>query len=86
MSGLRPVWRGRGCAPARPALHVHWTCDAGRAGAQLPSEALDRTLPSDVLRRIARERVPTADTFLSPCPPAQVRVRERKSTRISLKV
>jgi len=49
-------------APHPFRLHVHWTCDTGRAGAQLPSEALDRTLASDVQRRIARERVPTADT------------------------
>jgi hypothetical protein len=49
-------------APHPFRLRVHWTCDAGRAGAQLPSEALDRTLASDAQRGIARERVPTADT------------------------
>src|SRR5580704_17714377 len=49
-------------APHPFRLRVHWTCDAGRAGAQLPSEALDRTSASDAQRRIARERVPTADT------------------------
>ena len=41
-------------------LRVHWTCDAGRAGAQLPSEALHPIRSSDVLLRIARERVPCA--------------------------
>jgi hypothetical protein len=35
------------------------TCDAGRAGVHLPSEALHRTSPGDVLPWIARERVPT---------------------------
>jgi hypothetical protein len=35
------------------------TFDAGRAGVPLPSEAVHRTRPSDVLTRIARERVPT---------------------------
>jgi hypothetical protein len=54
-------------APHPFRLRVHWTCDAGRAGAQLPSEALDRTSASDAQRRIARERVPPtrrpADTF-----------------------
>ena len=34
------------------------TCDAGRAGVHLPSEALRRTSPADVLPRIERERVP----------------------------
>jgi hypothetical protein len=36
------------------------TWSAGRAGAQRPSEALHPTRSSDVLSRIARERVPTA--------------------------
>src|ERR1700694_416170 len=35
------------------------TSSAGRAGAHLPSEALHPTRSSDVLPRIARERVPT---------------------------
>jgi hypothetical protein len=35
------------------------TCNAGRAGAHRPSEALHLTRSSDVLPRIARERVPT---------------------------
>ena len=35
------------------------TCDAGRAGVHLPSEAVHQTRPSDVLTRIKRERVPT---------------------------
>ena len=35
-------------------------CNAGRAGAHRPSEALHPTRSSDVLTRIARERVPTA--------------------------
>ena len=35
------------------------TCSAGRAGAHRPSEALHPTRSSDVLPRIARERVPT---------------------------
>ena len=35
------------------------TCSAGRAGAYRPSEALHPTRSSDVLPRIARERVPT---------------------------
>jgi len=34
-------------------------CNAGRAGAHRPSEALHPTRSSDVLLRIARERVPT---------------------------
>ena len=34
-------------------------CNAGRAGAHRPSEALHPTRSSDVLPRIARERVPT---------------------------
>src|SRR5271165_4214147 len=37
-----------------------WTCDAGRARTRIRSEALHQRLPSDVLPRIARERVPTA--------------------------
>ena len=55
--------------PARPAQHVHrrvpdlrshaTPCNAGRAGAYRPSEALHPTRSSDVLPRIARERVPT---------------------------
>jgi hypothetical protein len=36
------------------------TWSAGRAGAHRPSEALHPTRSSDVLPRIARERVPTA--------------------------
>ena len=35
-------------------------CNAGRAGAHRPWEALHPTRSSDVLTRIARERVPTA--------------------------
>ena len=35
------------------------TSSAGRAGAHRPSEALHPTRSSDVLPRIARERVPT---------------------------
>jgi hypothetical protein len=35
------------------------TSSAGRAGAHLPSEALHPTRSSDVLTRIARERVPS---------------------------
>ena len=35
-------------------------CNAGRAGAHRPSEALHATRSSDVLTRIAWERVPTA--------------------------
>ena len=35
------------------------TCSAGRAGAHRPSEALHPIRSSDVLPRIARERVPT---------------------------
>ena len=36
------------------------TCSAGRAGAHRPSEALHPTRSTDVLPRIARERVPTS--------------------------
>ncbi len=39
------------------------TCNAGRAGAYQPSEALHPTRSSDVLPRIARERVPTVPTL-----------------------
>ena len=39
------------------------TCNAGRAGAYRPSEALHPTRSSDVLPRIARERVPTVPTL-----------------------
>ena len=35
------------------------TCNAGRAGAHRPSEALHPTRSSDELPRIARERVPS---------------------------
>src|SRR5271165_479477 len=35
------------------------TCNAGRAGAHRPSEALHPTRSSDMLPRIAQERVPT---------------------------
>src|SRR5271165_2492284 len=45
-----------------------WTCDAGRARKRIRSEALHQRLPSDVLPRIARERVPTA-------PPAALHLR-----------
>src|SRR5271157_1105490 len=38
------------------------TCNAGRAGAHRPSEALHPTRSSDVLPRIAREPVPTKKT------------------------
>src|SRR5271165_4725443 len=36
------------------------TCNAGRAGAHRPSEALHPTRSLDMLPRIARERVPTS--------------------------
>src|SRR5271166_5719864 len=36
-----------------------WTCGAGRAGTRIRSEALHQRLPSDILPRIARERVTT---------------------------
>ena len=39
------------------------TCNAGRAGAHRPSEALHPTRSSDVLPRIARERVPPCRTL-----------------------
>src|SRR5271166_4107701 len=42
------------------------TCKAGRAGVHRPSEALHPTRSSDVLTRIARERVPTAETANAP--------------------
>ncbi len=53
-----------------PAPHVRKrteTCNAGRAGVHLPSKALHRTRPSDVLRRIARERVPTVQRHPRRC-------------------
>ena len=34
------------------------TCDAGRAGVHLPSEAVHRTRPAEVLTWITRERFP----------------------------
>src|SRR5580692_6642478 len=50
--------RGTSIRREHALLHVLWTCYAGRAGVHLPSEALHRTLPSKVRRRIALERVP----------------------------
>ena len=41
-------------------------CSAGRAGAHRPSEALHPTRSSDVLPRIARERVPTVPHLAKP--------------------
>ena len=45
-------------AVAETAKDASRQCNAGRAGAHRPSEALHPTRPSDVLTRIARERVP----------------------------
>src|SRR5271165_2734118 len=44
----------------RTSTDAFQTCNAGRAGAYRPSEALQPTRSSDVLPRIAREHVPTA--------------------------
>ena len=44
---------------AETAKDASRPCSAGRAGAHRPSEALHPTRSSDVLPRIARERVPT---------------------------
>src|SRR5271165_2167706 len=41
-------------------------CNTGRAGAHRPSEALHPTRSSDVLPRIVRERVPTAQCAVAP--------------------
>jgi hypothetical protein len=51
------------------------TCNAGRAGAHRPSEALHPTRSSDVLPRIARERVPTV--------PHVPKTRRKCATRIA---
>src|ERR1700687_2957566 len=45
--------------PKKDASRHPAPCSAGRAGAHRPSEALHPTRSSDVLPRIARERVPT---------------------------
>ena len=41
------------------SIDAFQTYDAGRARMHLPSEAVNRTRPSDVLTRIKPERVPT---------------------------
>jgi len=57
-------WKGRipsalASAHGRNGKRRVETSSAGRAGAHRPSEALHPTRSSDVLPRIARERVPT---------------------------
>jgi len=47
-------------------LDVLWTSCAGRAGTCTRSQALHRMLPSDVLPRFARERVPTIPASAQP--------------------
>ena len=51
--------RARSAEMLKGASRHATPCNAGRAGADLPSEALHPTRSSDVLPRIARERVPT---------------------------
>ena len=51
--------RARVAETAKDASRHATPCNAGRAGAHRPSEALHPTRSSDVLPRIARERVPT---------------------------
>ena len=53
------------------------TCCAGRAGNQRRSEALHRMSLSDNLRRLARERIPTAPAHL--LVPTQNNLRRCKS-------
>src|SRR5271157_2098719 len=54
------------------------TCNAGRAGAHLPSEALHPTRSSDVLPRIARERVPTVPHVAKTPRNAQPRIAQER--------
>ncbi len=58
------------------------TCNAGRAGAYRPWEALHPTRSSDVLTRIARERVPTAGDYSSG-PPSFVNTLKSSSVVVS---
>ena len=59
------------------------TCNAGRAGAHRPSEALHPTRSSDVLPRIARERVPTVPHVAKTRRNAHRRIaRERVQERV----
>ena len=51
--------RARMAETAKDGSRHATPCNAGRAGAHRPSEALHPTRSSDVLPRIARERVPT---------------------------
>ena len=51
--------RARVAETAKDASRHAAPCNAGRAGVHRPSEALHPTRSSDVLSRIARERVPT---------------------------
>src|SRR5271165_360612 len=51
--------RARVAETAKDASRHATPCNAGRAGVHRPSEALHPTRSSDVLSRIARERVPT---------------------------
>ena len=51
--------RARVAETAKDASRHATPCNAGRAGVHRPSEALHPTRSSDVLTRIARERVPT---------------------------
>src|SRR5271165_2702940 len=55
--------RARMAEMAKDGARHATPCNAGRAGAYRPSEALHPTRPSDVLPRIARERVPTVPTL-----------------------
>jgi hypothetical protein len=51
--------RARAAETLKGASRHATPCNAGRAGAHLPSEALHPTRSSHALPRIARERVPT---------------------------
>ena len=55
--------RARMAEMAKDGARHATPCNAGRAGAYRPSEALHPRRSSDVLPRIARERVPTVPTL-----------------------
>src|SRR5271165_5371975 len=65
--GKGPIHSALASAHGRNGERRGETCNAGRAGAYRPSEALHPTRSSDVLPRIARERVPTIDKPYTLC-------------------
>ncbi len=76
--------RARMAETAKDGARHATPCNAGRAGAYRPSEALHPIRSSDVLPRIARERVPTMGIDLIPYVDARGRPPDRSDELIGL--